>query len=254
MELRLDGKRALITGASSGFGRHFAWTLAEAGADVALAARRIDRLETEAAEIASKTGRKAIAVALDVSDVAAVEAQVPEIAAQLGGMDCLVNNAGTVVVKPSLKQTEDDWDRVMDVNLKGAFFVAQACAQIMREAETGGAIVNISSLLADRVSKTEIAYNASKAGLSQMTRALAYEWAKYGIRVNALAPGYVKTELNTEFLEGPMGQAMMKQIPIRRFGQPEDLDAPLLYLLSDLASWTTGEIMTIDGGHTLATP
>lgn len=254
MELRLDGKKVLITGASSGFGRHFAWTVARAGADVALAARRVDRLKEEASKIASDTGQKAYAVALDVGDVNVVENAIPNIAAEMGGIDCLVNNAGTVVVKPSLKQTEEDWDAVLDVNLKGAFFVAKACASIMRESENGGAIINISSLLADRVSKTEIAYNASKAGLSQMTRALAYEWARYGIRVNALAPGYVKTELNTEFLEGDVGQVMMKQIPIRRFGEPQDLDVPLLYLLSDHASWTTGEIMTIDGGHSLATP
>jgi NAD(P)-dependent dehydrogenase (short-subunit alcohol dehydrogenase family) len=253
MELRLDGKRALISGASSGFGQHFARILARAGADVALAARRIDRLEAEAESIAKETGRKAVPVTLDVADTDSIQACVTSVATALGGIDLLVNNAGIVITKPSLKQTEADWDQVMDVNLKGAFFMAQACAQHMSEG-SGGSIVNIASLLGERVSKTEISYCVSKAGLAHMTKALAYEWAKYGIRVNAISPGYVKTDLNRAFLEGEMGQSMMKQIPIRRFGEPEDLDGALLYLLSDFAAWTTGHILTVDGGHSLATP
>jgi NAD(P)-dependent dehydrogenase (short-subunit alcohol dehydrogenase family) len=253
MELRLDGKRALVTGASSGFGQHFARTLAMAGADVALAARRIDRLEAEAVSIAQDTGKRAVAVALDVADVSSIETCVSATVDAMGGIDLLVNNAGIVVTKPSLKQTEADWDQVMDVNLKGAFFVATACARHMADGD-GGAIVNIASLLGERVSKTEISYCVSKAGLAHMTKALAYEWAKHGIRVNAISPGYVKTDLNRAFLEGEMGQTMMRQIPIRRFGEPEDLDGALLYLLSDLAAWTTGHILTVDGGHSLATP
>lgn len=253
MELRLDGRKALITGASSGFGKHFAGTLARAGADVALAARRVDRLESEATMIATETGRRAVAVAMDVADVASVERGVNAASEALGGIDLLVNNAGTVIPKPSLAQSEADWDAVMDVNLKGAFFVAKACAAAMAEGQ-GGAIVNISSLLAERVSKTEISYCVSKAGLSHMTRALAYEWAKHGIRVNAIAPGYVETDLNRTFLRSELGEKMMKQIPIRRFGSPEDLDGALLYLLSDLAAWTTGHVLTVDGGHALATP
>lgn len=253
MELRLDGRKALITGASSGFGKHFAGTLARAGADVALAARRVDRLESEATMIATETGRRAVAVAMDVADVASIERGVNAASEALGGIDLLVNNAGTVIPKPSLAQSEADWDAVMDVNLKGAFFVAKACAAAMAEGQ-GGAIVNISSLLAERVSKTEISYCVSKAGLSHMTRALAYEWAKHGIRVNAIAPGYVETDLNRTFLRSELGEKMMKQIPIRRFGSPEDLDGALLYLLSDLAAWTTGHVLTVDGGHALATP
>lgn len=253
MELRVDGKTALITGASSGFGRHFAWTLARAGADVVLAARRTDRLEAEAERITEETGRKALPLRLDVSEVASVTQCVGEAIQAFGRIDLLVNNAGTVVPKPSLNQTEADWDAVLDVNLKGAFFTAQECARSMAE-HGGGAIVNISSLLAERVSKTEISYCVSKAGLSQMTRALAYEWAKHGIRVNAIAPGYIETDLNRSFLQGPLGQEMVKKIPIRRFGTPEDLDAALLYLCSDLSSWTTGHILTVDGGHALATP
>lgn len=253
MDLRLDGRKALITGASSGFGRHFAGTLAQAGADVVLAARRVDRLQDEATAITEETGRRAVAVAMDVADVSSIEGGVTAAAEALGGLDLLVNNAGTVVPKPSLQQSEADWDAVVDVNLKGAFFVAKACAAAMAEGQ-GGAIVNISSLLAERVSKTEISYCVSKAGLSHMTRALAYEWAKHGIRVNAIAPGYVETDLNRSFLQSDLGARMMKQIPIRRFGRPEDLDGALLYLLSDLASWTTGHVLTVDGGHALATP
>ncbi|MDW3207544.1 MAG: SDR family oxidoreductase [Alphaproteobacteria bacterium] len=253
MDLRLDGRKALITGASSGFGRHFAGTLARAGADVVLAARRVDRLQDEATAITQETGRRAVAVAMDVADVPSIESGVTAAAEALGGLDLLVNNAGTVVPKPSLQQSEADWDAVVDVNLKGAFFVAKACAAAMAEGQ-GGAIVNISSLLAERVSKTEISYCVSKAGLSHMTRALAYEWAKHGIRVNAIAPGYVETDLNRSFLQSDLGARMMKQIPIRRFGRPEDLDGALLYLLSDLASWTTGHVLTVDGGHALATP
>lgn len=254
MELRVDGKRALITGASSGFGRHFAMTLAKAGADVAIAARRVDRLDDLAGEIRAMTGRAVHAVALDLADTGTISACAESTIRQLGGIDLLVNNAGTVVPKPSLKQTEADWDSVLDVNLKGAFFMAQAAARAMADQESGGAIVNISSLLAERVSKSEISYCVSKAGLSHMTRALAYEWAKYGIRVNAIAPGYVETDLNRAFLQSDAGQAMKKNLPIRRFGTPEDLDGALLYLCSDASSWTTGTVLTVDGGHALVTP
>ncbi|MEQ8441803.1 MAG: SDR family oxidoreductase [Alphaproteobacteria bacterium] len=254
MELRVDGKRALITGASSGFGRHFAMTLAKAGADVAIAARRVDRLDDLAGEIRAMTGRAVHAVALDLADTGTISACAESTIRQLGGIDLLVNNAGTVVPKPSLKQTEADWDSVLDVNLKGAFFMAQAAARAMADQESGGAIVNISSLLAERVSKSEISYCVSKAGLSHMTRALAYEWAKYGIRVNAIAPGYVETDLNRAFLQSDAGQAMKKNLPIRRFGTPEDLDGALLYLCSGASSWTTGTVLTVDGGHALVTP
>lgn len=254
MELRVDGKRTLITGASSGFGRHFAMTLAKAGADVAIAARRVDRLDDLAGEIRAMTGRAVHAVALDLADTGTISACAESTIRQLGGIDLLVNNAGTVVPKPSLKQTEADWDSVLDVNLKGAFFMAQAAARAMADQESGGAIVNISSLLAERVSKSEISYCVSKAGLSHMTRALAYEWAKYGIRVNAIAPGYVETDLNRAFLQSDAGQAMKKNLPIRRFGTPEDLDGALLYLCSDASSWTTGTVLTVDGGHALVTP
>lgn len=253
MKLSLDGRKALITGASSGFGRHFAHSVAAAGADVALAARRVDRLTREAEAIAAETGRKAVAVPLDVSDQSSIAAAVETAAHALGGLDLLVNNAGTVIAKPSLDQTEADWDSVVDVNLKGAFFVAQAVARKMVHGD-GGAIVNISSLLGERVSKTELPYNVSKAGLSHMTKALAYEWARHGIRVNAIAPGYVKTDLNRAFLESEAGDAMQRKIPLRRFGRPEDLDGALLYLLSDAAAWTTGHVLTVDGGHALATP
>jgi NAD(P)-dependent dehydrogenase (short-subunit alcohol dehydrogenase family) len=253
MDLRLDGRKILVTGASSGFGRHFAMTLAAAGADVAIAARRLDRLEALASDVASATGRTVAPVALDVADTGAIDGAVEAAATALGGLDGLVNNAGTVVSKPSLKQTEADWDAVMDVNLKGAFFVARACAERMKAAK-GGVIVNIASILAERVSATEISYCVSKAGIAHMTRALAFEWARSGIRVNGIAPGYIKTDLNRGFLDSEAGTRMMNKIPIPRFGEPEDLDGALLYLLSDLSAWTTGHILTVDGGHSLVTP
>ena len=253
MDLRLDGRRIIVTGASSGFGHHFALTLAKAGADVAIMARRMDRLEALATEIGTKTGRTMVPVALDVGDITAISDAVEAAAEALGGVDGLVNNAGTVVSKPSLKQTEADWDMVMDVNLKGAFFVAQACAARMKETG-GGAIVNIASILGERVSATEISYCVSKAGISHMTRALAFEWARSGIRVNGIAPGYIKTDLNRGFLDSEAGGRMRSKIPIPRFGEPQDLDGALLYLLSDLSSWTTGHILTVDGGHSLVTP
>ena len=242
----LAGAVVCVTGGARGIGKATATELARRGAKVVIGDLDADEAARSAAEIGARSTH------LDVTDPESLTA-FRELAGAEGPPAMLVNNAGIVVTKPSLKQTEADWDQVMDVNLKGAFFVAQACAQHMADG-SGGAIVNIASLLGERVSKTEISYCVSKAGLAHMTKALAYEWAKHGIRVNAISPGYVKTDLNRAFLEGEMGQTMMRQIPIRRFGEPEDLDGALLYLLSDLAAWTTGHILTVDGGHSLATP
>jgi NAD(P)-dependent dehydrogenase (short-subunit alcohol dehydrogenase family) len=246
----LAGKAALITGASSGLGRHFALTLARAGADVGLAARRVEMLESLAAEVA-KTGRKAVAIQLDVADAGNVTLAVEQTAAALGGLDILVNNAGMAPGDAALDVDEATWDRCMDTNLKGAWLMAQAAARQMIRGGKGGAIVNIASHLSVRVQNGTAPYAISKAGLLQMTKALALEWARYGIRVNALAPGYIETDISRDFMTSEGGQRMLKAIPQRRFGQPEDLDGALLFLSSDASQYVTGIFLPVDGGHTL---
>lgn len=253
MELRLDGKRALVTGASSGLGRHFATVLAEAGADVALAARRADRLDDLAGELAAM-GRRAAPVDMDVTDAESVEAGVAKAAERLGGLDILINNAGIAVTKPAEAHSEDDWQSVIDTNLSGAFRVARAVGSRMIDAGRGGRIVNIASLLGERPSLGVVAYCASKAGVVQMTKVLAYEWARHDIRVNAISPGYIRTDLNRKFLDSEAGRKMMRKVPLGRFGTPEDLDRPLLLLSGEGAAYITGAVLTADGGHALVTP
>jgi len=247
----LNGKTALVTGASSGLGRHFALTLARAGADVALAARRIDMLETLAAEIAG-IGRKAAPIQLDVTDTGNVKVAVEQAVAALGALDILINNSGIAPAAAAIDIDEATWDRCLDTNLKGAWLVAQESARQMIRGGKGGVIVNIASILSIRVQKGTAPYAISKAGLLQMTRALALEWARYGIRVNALAPGYIETDISRDFLKSEPGQHMVKSIPQRRFGQAEDLDGALLFLSSDASQYVTGVYLPVDGGHTLA--
>ncbi|TWA68197.1 NAD(P)-dependent dehydrogenase (short-subunit alcohol dehydrogenase family) [Azospirillum brasilense] len=248
MTLALTNRTALVTGASSGLGRHFAGVLAAAGARVALAARRRESLDAAVAEIEA-AGGQAVAVPLDVTDAASVHDGVHMAASGLGGLDILVNNAGTTVSKAALDHAEDDWDRVIDTNLKGAFLTAQAAARVMREQGRGGSIVNIASILGLRVAGHVAAYAASKAGLVQLTQALALEWARHGIRVNALAPGYMETDLNRDFLATDAGQALIRRVPQRRLGRLADLDGPLLLLCSDASSYMTGAVVPVDGGH-----
>ena len=244
---RLDGRCALVTGASGSLGRHFAEVLARAGAAVVLAARRLDRLETIADEIGA-AGGKAMAVALDVTDAGSIGAAFAAAEERLGPVTVLVNNAGLTVTKPLLEHDEADWDKVMDTNLKGAWLVAQEAAQRMAAAG-GGNIINIASILGLRVAGTVPAYCASKAGLIHLTRAMALELARDGIRVNALAPGYIETDINRDFFAGEAGQRLIKRIPQRRLGQLEDLDGALLYLASDASRYMTGSVVTVDGGH-----
>jgi NAD(P)-dependent dehydrogenase (short-subunit alcohol dehydrogenase family) len=247
----LAGRVALVTGASSGLGRHFARLLARHGARVAIAARRTDALATLAAEIAADGGT-ADPVALDVRDPASVSAAVAAATAKAGGLDIVVNNAGVAMTKPALSTTEDDWRLVLDTNLDGAFRVARSCAQAMADAKRGGVIVNIASILGMRVAKQLPAYIAAKAALLKLSEAMALEWAAYGIRVNALAPGYIETELNRDFLRSPAGESLGKRVALRRFGTPSDLDGPLLLLVSPAGGYITGATLTVDGGHTLA--
>lgn len=242
----LRGKRALVTGASSGLGAHFAQRLAAQGAEVVLAARRVDALR-EVAKQVEAYGR-AQCVALDVTDAASREALVREI----GAVDILINNAGLVREGAALRHAEADWDVVMDTNLKGMFFVAQALAPGMRE-RGGGSIINVASILGLRQAGGVLSYAVSKAGVIQLTKSLALEWARHGIRVNAMAPGYIDTELNRDFWQTDAGRALIARIPQRRLGQLDDLDGPLLLLASDASRYMTGAVIAVDGGHLVNT-
>jgi NAD(P)-dependent dehydrogenase (short-subunit alcohol dehydrogenase family) len=245
---RVDGKVALVTGASSGLGEHFARTLAAAGATVVASARRLDRLEALVAGIARDGGR-AHAVALDVTSAPSVEAALAAAARMAGVPDIVVNNAGIATTRASLELSEAEWREVMATNLDGAWRVAQASARAMVAAKKGGSIVNIASILGLRVASSLLPYAAAKAALIHATQALGLEWARHGIRVNAIAPGYVETEMNRGFFATEAGQAMVKRVPQRRIGQPRDLDGALLLLASDASSYMTGSVVVVDGGH-----
>jgi NAD(P)-dependent dehydrogenase (short-subunit alcohol dehydrogenase family) len=245
---RLDGRIALVTGASSGLGRHFARTLAAAGAAVAVAARRTERLATLVDEIGS-AGGVAHAVPMDVTDATSVAQAFGEIAAWRGVPDVLVNNAGLAVSRPLLEQTPEDFDSVIQTNLKGAWLVAQEAARRLVHAGKPGAIANIASITGERPIGGVAPYCTSKAGLLHLTRVMALELAGKGIRVNALAPGYIATELNSDFLASPPGQRLMSRVPQKRFGDPSDLDGPLLLLASDAGRFMTGSVVAVDGGH-----
>jgi NAD(P)-dependent dehydrogenase (short-subunit alcohol dehydrogenase family) len=245
----LAGHTALVTGASSGLGRHFAHVLARAGAKVAIGARRMDRLVTLAEEIRA-SGGEALLVELDVTDEASVDQAVGQSADALGGLDILVNNAGIVIAKPVLELSLDDWDATMTTNLRGAFLVARAAARRMAD-QGGGSIVNIASIAGIRTGGHISAYAASKAGLIHLTRNLAIELARSNVRVNALAPGYIETELNAEFFATKSGEDLVRRIPQRRLGRPEDLDGPLLLLASDASRYMTGAVLVVDGGHSV---
>jgi NAD(P)-dependent dehydrogenase (short-subunit alcohol dehydrogenase family) len=246
----LAGRSAFVTGASSGLGRHMALLLARAGMKVAIAARRTDRLLELASEIQRLDGR-ALAIKLDVTDEASVKRAVGEAEDELGPIRLLVNNSGLAIPKPALEITAGEWDSVFATNLRGAFLMAQEIGRHMARAGQGGSIVNIASILGTRVTNGLASYAASKAGLIQVTHALAHELARHAIRVNAIAPGYIATEMNRDYLAGPAGEAMRKRIPLRRFGEPADLEGALLLLASDAARYITGTVITIDGGHSL---
>jgi len=245
--MQVEGKTALVTGASSGLGRHFARLLAREGARVVVAARRLDALSALADEIGGQGGT-CIPVAMDVTDPEAVATAFRQIERELAGpLSILVNNAGVAQTRAALDLDASEWAQVIQPNLTGAFLVAQQAARMMRHG--GGTIVNVASILGERVSKGLAAYAASKAGLIQLTKALALEWAPLDIRVNALAPGYIETDLNRDFFASDAGQRLISRIPQKRLGQVHDLDGPLLLLCSDQSRYMTGAVIAVDGGH-----
>jgi NAD(P)-dependent dehydrogenase (short-subunit alcohol dehydrogenase family) len=247
----LAGQVALVTGASSGIGRHLAELLAAAGAKVALLARRVDRLAEVARDIAQEGG-KSLPIACDVTRAESVAAAVAKAETELGPLTILVNNAGVVVSKPLFEHTEADWDYVVDTNLKGAWLAARDFAHHLVGLKRPGRIINISSVLASRTIGRVPAYSAAKAGLTHLTHVLAMELARHGILVNAIAPGYVETDFNRAFFQTEAGKALISRIPLRRLGQTDDLDGALLFLASPASAYVTGAVVSVDGGHGVA--
>nr|WP_218886497.1 glucose 1-dehydrogenase [Kineococcus aurantiacus] len=247
----LEGKVALVTGGYRGLGRAFAQALAEAGADVVVAARDEARSVEAAAEIAASTGRKTLGLRLDVTSRPEVEAAVARVTGELGRLDVLVNNAGTCVHRPALEVTDEEYDDVITTNLKGVWLPSVVAAAWMAE-HGGGNIVNIGSISAQIVNRPQLqpVYNASKAAVHQLTKSLAAEWAPLGIRVNAIAPGYVKTEMAP--VDRPEFRRMwIEDAPMQRYSTPEEVAATVVYLASEASSFSTGAVVVTDGGYTL---
>lgn len=244
----LSGHHALVTGASGGLGRHFALTLARAGAAVAVGARRTDKLAELVTEITAAGGR-AIAVKLDVGQRDSVIAALDEASEKLGTLDIIVNNAGVTATKRVLEYTDADWSSVINTNLDGSWIVAQEAAKRLVAAKLGGNIINISSIYASRVSPGVVPYTVSKAAVKQLTKVLALEFARFGIRVNAIAPGYIATDLNRDFLASDAGQRLRARVPAQRFGDETELDGALLLLASKAGAYISGTEIAVDGGH-----
>lgn len=245
----LKGKVAFVTGASSGLGRHFALTLAKAGADVVVAARRLEQLKALASEIEA-LGQKAFPVKLDVTHSENIKDAIEGALSVMGKIDILVNSAGNPQYrKNSLEYTEEEWDSLIDTHLKGSWLVSQAVAKKMISQQTKGSIINISSALGQHSRKNALVYSVAKAGVSQMTRALALDLAEHHIRVNAIAPGWFVTDFNREILDTEVGRQIKSRIPVARTGELQELEGPLLLLASEASSYITGSILNIDGGY-----
>ena len=244
----LAGRTAIVTGASGALGTRFAEVLAGAGAAVALAARRTGAMQDLRDRLAGQGARAAV-VAMDVTDRASVVAAMAEAESALGLIEIVVNNSGIAEPAAALDQPDEDWARVFAVNLDGARRVSVAAARRLVELKRPGAIVNVASILGLRQGGGVTAYAASKAALIQMTRQHALEWARHGIRVNALAPGYIETDINRAYFATDAGRAQIRRIPQRRLGRPDELDGSLLLLASEAGSFITGAVLVADGGH-----
>ena len=245
----LKDKIAIITGASQGLGKQFATLAAANGAKVALAARQVPKLE-ELKNKLEECGSEVMVVEMDVLDQESIIKGVAEVESKWAIPDILINNAGLAINKPFLDVEESEYDRVLDTNLKGCFFCAQAVARRMVEKKSGS-IINISSVLGTRPIGTLTTYCASKGGLNQLTATMALELARYNIRVNAIAPGYIETPMNSDFFKSSPGKALINSVPQRRLGQVQDLDGVLLLLASDASNFVTGTVMTVDGGFSI---
>ena len=247
---RLDGQIALVTGASAGLGKRFAETLHAAGAVVGLAARRMDRLE----DLADQLGERAIPLNMDVTDPASISTALDQLESRAGSTATIVlNNAGIADATGFLDAERTETEQVFTTNQLAVFEVAQQTARRMISAGTGGSIINIASIAGLRVIGGAASYAATKAAVAHLTKVQAFECARYGIRVNALAPGYIKTDINAGFLESEAGQKMIKRIPMQRSGIPGDLDGALLLLASDAGAFITGAVIPVDGGHLAST-
>ncbi len=247
---KLDGRVALVTGGNKGLGFVMAQALAEAGADVVVTSRNKEHAESSAAEIAQATGRRTLGVVVDVTEAAQVNAMVQTILEKFGRIDILVNNAGINIRKPIEEFDEASWDKVQDTNLKAPFLCCQAVGRQMRE-QRSGRIVNVASMLGLTALPERSAYCASKAGLIQLTKVLALEWAPYNIMVNALCPGPFATDLNIPVMNNPQAnQYFLNHIPLGRWGKPEELKGVITFLASDASSFMTGASLAFDGGWT----
>jgi len=251
VDFRLDGKAAVITGAAQGLGRSMAEALSSCGADVAVADIQDEKAKKTAAELSDYYGNRVFAVHLNVTDRSSVERGAKEVLARFGKVDILINNAGIVQRKKIEDLEEEEWDLLMDINLKGVFLCSQAFGKSMIE-NRKGKIINMSSVVGFLGAEERISYGVSKSGVAHMTRLIASEWAKYGITANAIAPGYLLTELTaTVFGEGETGRKFLEFVPARYFGKPSVLSGLVVFLASDLSDYITGQVIFVDGGRML---